>query len=76
MQKSSSGETEIRFKTSGRKPAKSGVRTHGIVEGFQIGKHISLGHGAGCVVSEVNEFTFEAAEEIFGNSVVVGVAPT
>lgn len=50
------------------------MRPDGVVEGLQIGEHISLSAGPGGVVVEVNQLALEAAEEIFRHGVVVGIA--
>lgn len=44
-----------------------------VVEGLHIGEYISLGAGPGGVVLEVDQLAFEAAEEIFCHSVVIGI---
>jgi len=38
-------------------------------------EHIVLSHSPGWVLFQVDQFAFEAAEEVFGYGVVVGVAP-
>ena len=45
----------------------------GVVEGFEISKHIVLCCSPCGVVLEVDQFTLEAAEEVLRNSVVIGV---
>ena len=49
--------------------------TQGVVEALDVCKYVGLGHGTGGVAREVDQLTFQAAEEIFGHGVVVGVAP-
>lgn len=49
--------------------------THRVVEGLQVGKYVGLSLAAGVVMLEMDQLTFEAAEEIFGHGVVVGIAP-
>ena len=46
----------------------------GVVEGFEISKHIVLCCSPCGVVLEVDQFTLEAAEEVLRNSVVIRVA--
>jgi len=50
------------------------MRAQGIVKGFNIGENIRLSSTAGVIPAQVNQFTFETAEKVFRNSVVVGVA--
>lgn len=69
------GGMEIGLKLRGGRPAESGVGTDGVVEGFQVSEHLGLRHGAGGVLLEMDEFAFETAEEIFGDGVVIGIAP-
>ena len=66
----------MRFKARRRNPARSRVGTNRVVEGFQIEKHVVLCGSTGRKLSEVNELTFETAEKIVSNRVVVGVAFT
>lgn len=40
-----------------------------------VGKNINLCHGAVGVVREMDYFTFEATETIFGCGVFIGIAP-
>lgn len=46
------------------------MRTDGVVKSLNIGENVSLGVSSGRIMVEMDAFTFEAAEEIFGNSVV------
>ena len=46
----------------------------GVVENFEIGKHIVLCSSPGRVVLEVDQLTLEAAEEVLRNGVVIRVA--
>ena len=46
----------------------------GVVENFEIGKHIVLCSSPGRVVLEVDQLTLEAAEEVLCNSIVVWIA--
>ena len=39
--------------------------THRVVEGLQVGKYVGLSLAAGVVMLEMDQLTFEAAEEIF-----------
>lgn len=64
------------MKSARRKPTKSRVRAHGIVESLDVGKNGILSRRTGVKTMEMNEFTFEAAEEIFSNGIVVRVALT
>ena len=66
----------MRFEARRRNPAQSRVGTNRVVEGFYIDKHVVLCGGTGRKLSEVNELTFETAEKILSNSVVVGIAFT
>ena len=46
----------------------------GVVENFEIGKHIVLCSSPGRVVLEVDQLTLKAAEEVLRNGVVIRVA--
>ena len=48
--------------------------TDGVVEGFEISKHIVLCCSPCGVVLEVDQLTLEAAEEVLRNGVVIRVA--
>ncbi len=63
------------FKACGREPTQGGMWTDGIVESFQIGKHIILSSGSRRILLEVDQLAFETTEEIFGHSVVIWIAP-
>ncbi len=49
--------------------------TYRVVESLQISKHIVAGRGSGWVLLEVDQLTFETAEEVFSHGVVVRNAP-
>ena len=49
--------------------------THRVEECLQVGKYIGLCLDAGMVMLEMDQVTFEAAEEIFSHGVVIGIAP-
>ena len=46
----------------------------GVVKGFEIGKDIVLCSCPCRIVLEVDQLTLEAAEEVFRNGVVIGIA--
>ena len=46
----------------------------GVVESFEIGKHIVLCSSPGWVVLEMDQLTLEAAEEVLRNGIVIRVA--
>lgn len=52
------------------------MRPNRIVKGFQIREYIGLCTGLCCIALEVNEFTLEAAEEIFCYSIIVKIVLT
>lgn len=52
------------------------MRAHGVVKGLNIGEEICLSGTAGVVATQMNQFTFQAAEEVFGHCVVVRVTLT
>jgi hypothetical protein len=58
-----------------RNPAEGGVRAYGVVKGFDIRKNRRLRRGTGRKIHQVHQLALEAAEEIFGYSIVVGIAP-
>ena len=60
----------------GRNPAQSGMRAEGIIEGFQIEEYIVASGSSGRIQFQVDEFTFQAAEEILSNGVIIGIALT
>ena len=66
----------MRLELCGRNPAQSGMRADGIVEGFQIEEDAVASGGSGRIAFQVDEFTFQAAEEIFSNGVIIGIAST
>ena len=47
---------------------------YGVVEGLQVGEYIDPGAGSGRILLEVNEFAFQAAEEMLCHGIVVGIA--
>ncbi len=51
------------------------MRAYGVVEDFETGEHIVLRCRSCGVVLEMEQFAFEAAEEILRKSVVIGDAP-
>lgn len=75
MPESSGGGAKLLLKTCRRHPAEDGMGTHGILEGFQIGEHIGLSLNAGGVLGQVDQLTFEVAEEILGYGVGIWGAP-
>ena len=46
----------------------------GVVESFEIGKHVVLCSSPSWVVLEVDQLALEAAEEVLRNGVVIGIA--
>ena len=50
------------------------MRAEGIVEGFQIEEDVVASGSSGRIEFQVDKFTFKAAEEIFGNGVIIGIA--
>ncbi len=56
------------------KPANTGMRTKTVVEGFNAGKNSGLGFIASGKAAKVNLFTFEPAEEIFSNGIVIRIS--
>ena len=52
------------------------MRAEGIVEGFQIEEDVVASGSSGRIQVQVDEFTFQAAEEIFSNGVIIGIAST
>ena len=51
------------------------MRADSVVEGLQIGKNVCVRSCARGILLQVDEFAFQTAEEVLGNSVVVGIAP-
>ena len=49
--------------------------THRVEECLQVGKYIGLCLDAGMVMLEMDQVTFEAAEEIFSHGVVIENIP-
>ena len=52
------------------------MRAEGIVESFQIEEDVVASGSSGRIQFQVDEFTFKAAEEIFSNGVIIGIAST
>ena len=67
------GVAKLRLETGGRNPTQSGERAEGIVERLPIGKHIALRRRPGGILPQADQLTLEAAEEVFGNGVVVRI---
>lgn len=65
-----------KMKSPRRKPSKNRVGAYSIVESFNVGKNSVLNGRASIIVVEMDEFTFEAIEEILSNSVVVRITLT
>ena len=65
---------EVRLEAFRRNPPQSGMRAHGVVEGLQIGKNVCVRGRARVILLQVDEFTFQTAEEVLRDSVVVGIA--
>ena len=51
------------------------MRADGVVEDLQIGKNICVRSCARGILLQMDELVFQTAEEVLGNSVVVGIAP-
>ena len=66
--------TQQLFKIAGRSPSNRRVRTNSVVESFNISKDIVLCLLPGAVVVQMNQLTFQTAEEVLRDSVVVGIA--
>ena len=56
-----------------RNPDQGGLRAKGVVESLPINKDVVLRGGSGRGMPEMNAFTFETAEEVFSNGVVIGI---
>ena len=74
MLQSGGGSGKFSLKACRRTPAKGRMGADGVVEGFEISKHIVLCCSPCGVVLEVDQLTLEAAEEVLRNGVVIGIA--
>ena len=74
MLRSGGGSGKFGLKACRRTPAKGRMGADGVVEGFEISKHIVLCCSPCGVVLEVDQLTLEAAEEVLRNGVFIGVA--
>ena len=54
-------------------PAQGGVRSKGVVEGFNVSEDSGLSSTPGRKPLEIDHFILETAEEVFSNRVVIGI---
>ena len=66
--------TQKLFKITGRTPSNRRVRTNSVIESFNISKDVVLCLLPGAVVMQMNQFTFQTAEEVLRDSIVIGIA--
>ena len=52
------------------------MRAEGIIEGIQIEEYVVASGSSGRIQYQVDEFIFQAAEEILSNGVIIGIAST
>ena len=71
--KQSSSKTQAQCKAIRRQPPQGEVWTQRIIKSLDVRKDVVLSLGSGRVMPQVNKLGFQAAEEVFRNSIIIGI---